>query len=201
MIIEVKQMKKLTSILISRLFFVFFFGLLLFIVASGNKRYTNIVSNINTAKSLEAVHIVSKYAFKEEIKPMYASNMSEVKLYGPSGPVVFYGEMTGYGANCAGCSGTVSCPPRPNINDSVMYDDSVYGSVHILAADSTIPCGSIIKISNVSFSTDSVYGIVLDRGGLIKGSVIDFLVEHESYAASYIGRQKNVVFEIIRWGW
>lgn len=194
-------MKKLTSILTIRLFFVCFVCLLLFIIASGNKRYNNVVNNINGVKSLEASNIVTKYIFKEEIKPVYAKNMAEVKLYGSSGPVVFYGEMTGYGPDCVGCSGTVSCPPRPNIKKTVMFYDSVYGKVHILAADSAIPCGSIIKITNVTFSDKELYGIVLDRGGVIKGNVVDFLVEREAYAISSIGRQKNVSFEIIRWGW
>lgn len=194
-------MKKLTSILTIRFFFICFICLLLFIIASGNRRYVNAVNNVNGVKSLEASNIVTKYIFKEEIKPTYVKNMSEVKMYGSSGPVVFYGEMTGYGPDCIGCSGSVSCPPRPNIKESVMFDDSVYGKVHILAADSAIPCGSIIRITNVTFSNEPIYGIVLDRGGIIKGNVIDFLVEHESYAISYVGRQKNVSFEIIRWGW
>lgn len=194
-------MKKLTSILTIRFFYICFVCLLLLIIANGNKRYVNVVNNINGVKSLEASNIVTKYVFKEEIKPVYAKNMSEVKLYGSNGPVVFYGEMTGYGPDCVGCSGTVSCPPSPNIKESVMFEDSVYGKVHILAADSAIPCGSIIRIKNVTFSDKVIYGIVLDRGGVVKGNIIDFLVERESYAVSNIGRQKNVSFEIIRWGW
>lgn len=194
-------MKKLTSILMFRMLIVVFVFLLLFIVANGNKRYTNVVNNVNGTKSLEAVHIVTKYTLTEEAKPIYASNMSEVSMFGAKGPVVFYGEMTGYGPDCLGCGGTVSCPPRPNVKNSVMFDDAIYGSVHILAADNAIPCGSIIRITNVSFSDDPVYGIVLDRGGAIKGNIVDFLVEKESYASTYVGRQKNVSFEIIRWGW
>lgn len=194
-------MKKLTSILVSRIVFILFVLVLLLIIANGNKHYSNRVSNINSTKSLETFRIISKYKIIEKKQSIYVNNMSEVKLYGPKGPVVFSGEMTGYGANCHGCNGTVSCPPRPNITESVMFNDSFYGSVHILAADSTIPCGSIIKITNVSFSPDAIYGIVLDRGGSVKGNIVDFLVEHESYAASNIGRQVNVSFEILRWGW
>lgn len=194
-------MKKLTSILTIRFCFICFVCLLLFIIANGNKRYINVVNNINGVKSLEASNIITKYVFREEVKPVFAKNMSEVRLYGSNGPVVFYGEMTGYGPDCVGCSGSVSCPPRPDIKKSVMFDDSMYGSVHILAADSAIPCGSIIRITNVTFSDKEIYGIVLDRGGVVKGNIVDFLVEHESYAISYIGRQKNVSFEVIRWGW
>lgn len=194
-------MRKLTSILISRVVIILFVFMLLLIIANGNKRYSNRVSNINSTKSLEAYHLIGKYKVMEKKQTIYANNMSEVKLYGPIGPVVFSGEMTGYGANCPGCNGTVSCPPRPNITESVMFNDSFYGNVHILATDSIIPCGSIIKITNVSFSNEAIYGIVLDRGGLVKGNVVDFLVEYESYAASNIGRQVNVSFKILRWGW
>ena len=69
-----------------------------------------------------------------------------------------------------------------------------------MAADSRIPCGSIIKISNVTFSQEEIYGIVLDRGGAIRGNIIDFLVSSEANSYS-IGRQRNVSFEIVRWGW
>ena len=59
----------------------------------------------------------------------------------------------------------------------------------------------MIKISNLTFSNEPILGIVLDRGGAIKGNIIDFLVEERSEAYDDIGRQRNVIFEIIRWGW
>ena len=42
--------------------------------------------------------------------------------------------------------------------------------------------------------------IVLDRGGLIKGKIMDFLVgEHDDM--NVVGRQRNAHYEIVRWGW
>ena len=63
-----------------------------------------------------------------------------------------------------------------------------------------IPCGSIVRVSNVSFSAEPIIGIVLDRGGAIQGNIMDFLIA-ETDDPSIVGRQKNVQYEIIRWGW
>jgi len=83
---------------------------------------------------------------------------------------------------------------------NIYYEDTTYGTVRILAADKHIPCGSIIEIKNVTFSNEPIYGIVLDRGGVIVGNIIDFLVVSEADSYS-IGRQRDVNFTIVRWGW
>lgn len=193
-------MKKMISILSTRLFVILFFGLLLLVIAGGNKRQTNIVYNVNGTKSLEAMHIVTKYD-ATAIKVLPVSNMLEVAQFGPSNPVSFVGQMTAYGPDCVGCGGTVSCPPRPDVTKNITFEDTQYGTVRILAADPAIPCGSIIQIDNVTFSNEPILGIVLDRGGAIRGNIIDYLIESEKYTGSTVGRQKNVQFQIIRWGW
>ena len=199
-------MKKLSSALLKKIWYVLFLLSLGFIIALGSGKKTNYAANIGSATSLQAVHFVSKYddtMVEEkalEVKPV--SNMDEVAQYGPLSPVMFTGQMTAYTAYCPGCIGKVACPPAPDVrNGNIYYEDSSYGTVRILAADRKIPCGSIIKISNLTFSNDPILGIVLDRGGAIKGNIIDFLVEERSEAYDDIGRQRNVIFEIIRWGW
>ena len=45
-----------------------------------------------------------------------------------------------------------------------------------------------------------VIGIVLDRGGAITGTKLDFLAKSEKEASKKIGKQR-VTYEIVRWGW
>lgn len=195
-------MKKLISRLSHGIFAVCFFLLLALVVASGSGRSVNYAANISGATSLKAFHFESKYDdLNQNLLVRECSTMDEVSLYGSLSPVSFVGQMTAYGSDCKGCGGSVSCPPRQDVRGgNIYYEDATYGTVRILAADKRIPCGSIIEIKNVTFSSDVIYGIVLDRGGAIVENIIDFLVVSE--ADSYtIGRQRNVNFTIVRWGW
>lgn len=199
-------MKKLSSVLFKRMWYVLFFLFLGFIIALGSGKKTNYAANIGSATSLQAIHFVSKYddtrIDEQVLEVKHVFNMNQVAEYGPLSPVSFTGQMTAYTAYCPGCGGKVACPPAQDVrNGNIYYEDSSYGTVRILAADRIIPCGSIIKISNITFSNEPIVGIVLDRGGAIKGNIIDFLVEGRNEAYEGIGRQKDVVFEIIRWGW
>lgn len=195
-------MKKLCSRLRKSIFFVCFLLFLGLIIASGSNKKVNYASNLSGATSLKAVHFTSKYDdSNEELSVRYVSNMDEVAFYGALSPVSFVGQMTAYGPDCEGCGGRVACPPRQDVrNNNIYYQDATYGTVRILAADKRIPCGSIIQISNLTFSNEPIYGIVLDRGGVIVGNIIDFLVPSEADSV-FIGRQKNVEFIIVRWGW
>ena len=85
-------------------------------------------------------------------------------------------------------------------NGNIYFEDSTYGKIRILAADYAIPCGTIVKITNVTFSQEPIIGIVLDRGGAIKGNIMDFLVT-ETDDMDIVGRQRGVNYEILRWGW
>ena len=162
----------------------------------------NYISNTNQATSLEAIHMINTYNNQDhKMKVIHVNNMSEAKEYGSTHPISFTGQMTAYSPVCAGCSGIVSCPPRYDVrNGNVTYNDSFYGKVRILAADPNIPCGTIVKITNVTFSNDEIIGIVLDRGGVIKGNIMDYLMA-ETDDLDIVGRQFNVNFEILRWGW
>ena len=196
-------MKKLFVRLLEGLTVVCVFLILsmILVVASGKK--VNYTASTSNAISLQAMHFEAKYddTNVEQLQVRSVSTMEEVSLYGATSPVSFVGQMTAYGPDCPGCGGTVSCPPRPIVaNGNIYYQDETYGSVRILAADKRIPCGSIIEITNVSFTSEKLYGIVLDRGGAVQGNVIDLLVEREAEGYS-IGRQKNVNYTVVRWGW
>ena len=174
-----------------------------YFLSSGVISYkNNSVSNINGVKSLEAVHMINKYSPKDEkLQVMAVNNMKEAATYGPTTPISFTGQMTAYKATCPGCTGRVSCPPRQDVrNNNIWYNDNVYGKIRIMAADPNIPCGTVVKITNVTFTNEEIIGIVLDRGGAIKGNIMDFLVG-ENDNMDIVGRQRNVNYEVVRWGW
>ena len=195
-------MKSFLSVLKNRILFLGFIGLLLVVIATGNQRETIVTDNINRTKSLEAIHIVTKYNnLLDQVKPVFANTFEEVIENGPNNPVSFVGTMTGYGPDCVGCGGRTGCPPRQDVrNGNIYYEDPDYGKIRIIATDADIPCGTVMKISNSYFSSEPILAIALDRGGAIQGKIVDLLFASEAETKS-IGRQYNVHFEIVRWGW
>ena len=174
-------------------------SLAIFFVAMGYNNKVITTEDISFARSIKAIHLVSKYK-KEEIKTLRATSFSEVIKFGSQMPVIFSGTMTGYGPDCEGCGGKTGCPPRQDVrNGNIYFNDQEYGKINIVATDSRIPCGSIIKIRNSTIAPE-VVAIALDRGGAIKESKMDFLVASEKESADKVGVQK-VEYEIVRWGW
>lgn len=113
----------------------------------------------------------------------------------------FYGTMTGYGPDCAGCGGKTGCQPRQDVrNGNIYYNDVNYGKLRIVAADSDIACGTIVRITASRLYSESFIAIVLDRGGAITGKKFDLLFESNKVAmqASF---QRNVKYEVLRYGW
>lgn len=191
-------MKNLLCMIRNQLCIILLLVVAFFIIVSGNKKEEIITYNVSSINSIQAVHLVSKYNPKEA-ETIYASNLSEIVKYGSTNPVIFNGTMTGYGPDCVGCTGKVYCPPRNDVrNGNIYFDDYEYGRVRIVAADHSIPCGTMVKISGGRL-TETMTAIVLDRGGVIKGTLMDLLMESE-YASNPVGRQ-NVTYEIVRWGW
>lgn len=172
------------------------------ILTSGTTHKVNSISNSNGVKSIEATHIITKYDNRNQsLKVKEVSNMKEASIYGPDMPISFTGQMTAYNPICVGCTGKVYCPPRQDVTKgNIYFDDNTYGKIRILAADYAIPCGTIVKITNVTFTDEPIIGIVLDRGGAIKGNIMDFLVT-ETDDMNIVGRQRGVNYEILRWGW
>ena len=191
-----KAMFKRTGIIIC----LFIFGVVFF---TNEPTVTlNSVSNVNSARSIEAYHMISRYDNREQVLTVReVADMNEAAIYGPNTPISFTGQMTAYKANCVGCTGIVACPPRQDVRgDNIWFNDSTYGKIRILAADPHIPCGTIMKATNLTFSSEPVIGIVLDRGGAIKGNITDFLVGPNE-DMDMVGRQRGVNYEVLRWGW
>lgn len=193
-----ESMKNMLYMVRNQLCVMLVFIIMFLIIVSGNQKEEVITYNVSSINSIQAVHLVSKYN-PEIVETIYANNISEVLQYGQTNPVIFSGTMTGYGPDCVGCTGRVSCPPRNDVrNGNIYFNDNDYGTIRIVAADSQIPCGTIVNISGNGLS-ESIIAIVLDRGGAIRGTLMDLLMPSEK-TSNPVGRQ-NVVYEIVRWGW
>ncbi len=196
-----KQINSLTIYFFTLLVIIF----LLLLIASSNQPEKLIVSNINAIKSIEASRILpiktnSKEAFQTVNKFVKVTSVTEIEKH-KNEKIEFVGTLTGYGPNCIGCSGNLSCFPHTNVqNGNIYYEDASYGKIRILAADDSIPCGSIVKISNYVPMGSDFYGIVLDRGSAIKGLTMDLLYNDENEIKN-LGRAYNINFQIERWGY
>lgn len=120
----------------------------------------------------------------------------------------FTGKLTYYGGDAAGSYNTSSSGVSLSASSGVMGSNSPYlvigGQKYFcLAADSSIPFGTVIKISNHKLSLPStIYGIVVDRGGAIKQNKIDIFVGSEKGGIKYFtgGTSHNTKFEIVSVG-
>lgn len=188
-----KKQAKILKVYFSSLFLIIF---LLFVIATSNTENSFVANNENNVKAIESSRVNASYkSIKKET--IVVSSMEELKN-NVNKTVMFTGTITAYGHDCVGCSGRLGCPPYMNVkNGNIYYEDATYGKIRILASDSNIPCGSIIKVSN--YLGTSFTGIVLDRGSAIKGFTMDLLEESEAKTKK-IGRQYNIGFEIERWG-
>ena len=111
---------------------------------------------------------------------------------------VYSGDLTGYGANCPLCNGTLSCMPSYYVKDGTdSYVDASYGKVRIVASSKNMPCGSIVRF-NSKLAEEPIIAIVLDRG--VTGYDLDLLAPSEDYASRYIGRS-TITYEVLRNGW
>lgn len=119
--------------------------------------------------------------------------------------VTFTGRLTRYGADCVGCGNRTASGLYVTTNGvensgkvTMSYNGGEY---YVLAADGSIPFGSILKVSNHGFSIpDPFYGIVLDRGGAITGTNVDVFCGGESASFFSGGTSYSTQFEIVALG-
>ena len=136
------------------------------------------------------------------LSPKYMYNIDNFNKIKKENEVLdkFTGTITGYGPDCDGCIGITAS--GYDVRNTIYYNDKTYDNVRVLAADKSLPFGTIIKVSNLKNYNDFI-GIVLDRGSAISFdgfSQIDLLFESEDYSYNF-GRKENVIFEILRLGY
>ena len=117
---------------------------------------------------------------------------------------VFTGPLTSYGADCVGCGTRTAAGLYVTIvgvkNEPKATLSFNGGEYYVLAADRQFPFGTIVKVSNHSYGIpDPFYGIVLDRGGGVKGTHMD-LYTGSQRTPLFGGHGGTVTFEIIAYG-
>lgn len=112
------------------------------------------------------------------------------------------GNVTAFTPYCGGgCNGYTASGIF--VGNNIFYEDKEYGTVRIVAADSSYPFGTIVRFKNLSYFGEDVYAIVLDRGSMIgknKWALFDLLFISETNANDF-GVQKSVVCDILRLGY
>lgn len=141
--------------------------------------------NINKALSYEIIEDQQQLSYNES-------------LYTPVSS--FSGELTGYSGDCPLCTGVVACKPRINVLEKgIMFNDSQYGEVRMVASSRKYPCGTILEFKSSKISDKPVIAVVMDRG--VGGNNIDLLVNNQTEARQIVGRVRNLNFNILRVGW
>lgn len=126
---------------------------------------------------------------------------------------VMTGKLTGYGPDCAGCSGTgnLACKTQNGskhnlYTNGIYYNDSTFGQVRIVAAaNQKFPCGTIIEL--VKAGQQSITAVVLDRGGDMNKAYANGTIwidlAYSSIAEAKQGGIAGVNYQINvkRWGW
>lgn len=120
-----------------------------------------------------------------------------------SAPVIksYYGPMTAYGPDCVGCIG-ITTSGYNVLDGKIYYHDETYGNIRILAADKSLPFGTIVRISGLDVFEEDILAIVLDRGSAIgfgKKSYFDLLYPSEK-ETEFFGK-RYATFDILRMGY
>ncbi len=144
-------------------------------------------------------NIVSKKYLEDRYQLIEGS--PQISSYG--GDVVegsyFFPKMTTYGVDCKGCGGEVTGRGGTALGikldiqkgvrqaDGTYLEGITYNGYYLVAADKNIPLGSILEITEHSFSGEGLVpgepfkAIVADRGGAVNGAHLDI----------YVGSQKT----------
>lgn len=148
----------------------------------------------------------------------YLDNNEVSIVYNKSDDAIdaFIGTVTAYGPDCVGCvSGLTSTGYRVGEvvdgtvkSTTITYNDSEYGKVRILAAaPNKFAYGTIIRITGPRIDGE-ILGIVIDTGIAMRQAwhdgeiLIDLLFPSERNQEVYdFGRQRNVLFEVLRYGY
>lgn len=183
-------------------------------ITKGSGNWTKTVEQEGKDGKIKRTYLITYANGKETGRKIIKEEIIEkavdkvIRYGGVSEGTTFTGKLTTYGGDCNGCGGSsssgVKLSPKTGVNNSnspyLTYKGKKY---YCLAADRSIPFGTVIKISNHNLSTDStIYGIVVDRGGAIKGNKVDIFKGSEKSGVKYFGggTSNNTKFEIVSLG-
>ena len=113
----------------------------------------------------------------------------------------YYGPITAYGPDCVGCT-TGYTASGYYVRNNIYYNDKEYGKIRIVAADKTLPFGTIVRIKNLDLYDDDIIAIVLDRGSAIgfkRKVYFDLLYKSEKDTLNF--GKRYATFEILRNGY
>lgn len=149
---------------------------------------------------------------EENLQIIESPKNAEIEI-GTGQEVNYTGKMTGYGADCIGCSGsgTLACKTKQGIShnltkDGEYYNDEEYGKVRILAAAlEKFPCGTVIEVENSNLGTFKA--IVLDTGSAMKNAWnkgivhMDLAFKTEKDPIINSVTSSNTKYSVQRWGY
>ena len=165
--------------------------LLSIFVTTFNQDYIFISKEINIFKNVE---LKKKEEKKKTVKKKKSTNSVPVLA-------TYKGNITAYGPDCVGCIGRTASGYKVT-GGNIYYHDKTYGKIRIVAADKSLPFGTIVRIKDLSVFQNPVLAIVLDRGSAIgfnKNVYFDLLYNSEAETNSF-GKRK-ATFEILRKGY
>lgn len=155
------------------------------------------ISNENMNKTVNLSTMAVFINKEEEAKERENTEKLQKYLWGSIDS--YTGDLTGYGADCALCTGRLACMSSLDLsNGRTTYVDKTYGEINIVASSKNLPCGTIIRFYNKIISDKEIIAIVLDRGVL--GNDIDYLSPNEDYARKHVGRS-SITYDVLRMGW
>ncbi len=184
-----------------------------------------VVSNVH-ASSEESTLTNAKYSAETMIIDDEASlnNVSVMNRLVRTGSESVYEEkqeeifakITTYGTDCDGCynvngyggtaSGVKLSFQSVQQSDGTWRDGITYDGYYIVAANGSIPMGSIVEISNHGFSGaglvegESFYAMVLDRGAMTLNH-FDLFIGSENSDIISINRGYSPTYKIVRYGY
>lgn len=188
-----------------------FVGTLIFGCASLCVFVTPDMEKSDSILSMNSSYDFVQYTKEEQKSEILVNNYND---YSNASVIdTYYGTITAYGPDCVGCSGITASGYKVAENvggvitsTTTTYIDDMYGELRVLASANSFPFGTVIRISGERID-GYIMGIVLDRGGAMNNAwgngevLIDLLFATEKSSEVYeFGRQKNVKFEVLRYG-
>ena len=145
-------------------------------------------------------NIVLKYTYVDKEINIFKEIILPKKEKIESVLATYYGPITGYGPDCAGCIGITAS--GYNVRNNIYYTDKDYGKVRIVAADKNLPFGTIVRIKNLDLYDNDIIAIVLDRGSAIgfkRKVYFDLLYKSEKETLAF--GKRYATFEVLRKGY